>query len=146
MIDQGLRTLLLAQSSITTIAAAQTVGQVSIPAVFVDAPAQGVKPPYVVITIIGGDRFNTLDSTYHNSMRQVEIDIDSFSYDKTQAATLDETITAFLDDYTGAAGSADTIKSVYADYAVSGYDFPNEGDDKKAYFVTTAFQIMYTTP
>lgn len=144
MIDEGLRTLLLAQAGITALAPAQTVGLVSIPAVFVDAAVQGVLPPYVLITITGGDPLVTLDSTYHETLRQYEIDIDSFSYDKTAANTLNKTIRQFLDDYTGAAGSNDTIKSVYFDSEVGGFDFPNEGDDKKAFFVTTSYQMMVT--
>lgn len=144
MIDEGLRTLLLAQSSITALAPAQTVGKVSIPAVFVDAAAQGVVPPFVVVTVIDGNPFTTLDATYHDTMQQVEIDIDSFSYDKPAASTLDKTIRQFLDDYTGAAGASETIRSVYHEYPVPGYENPGDGDDKKRYFVTTTYTIMFT--
>lgn len=146
MIDEGLRTLLLAQSGITALASAQTVGRLSIPAIFVDNAAQGVEPPFVVITITGGDPMLTLDAAYHDTLRMAEVDIDCFHVDRTKAATLNTTIRQFLDDYSGAAGASDTIKAVLHDTPMRGYDYPAEGSDTKFYYVTTSYRIQYTSP
>lgn len=144
MIDEGLRTLLLAQSGITTLAPSQTIERNTVPAIFCNSAVQGVKPPFVVITIIGGDPYLTLESTYHEGLRSAEVDIDCFDYSSSAAATLNKTIRQFLDDYTGAAGANDTIAAVLHDTPVSGYDYPSEGFDTKFHYVTTTYRIQYT--
>jgi len=72
-IEIGLRTLLLAQASITALAPAQTVGGVSFDAVFLDNAAEGVKPPYVIITQTGHDPYKRLDGT-GGTLRKTEVD------------------------------------------------------------------------
>lgn len=146
MIDEGLRTLLLAQAGITALVPAQTVGTVSVPGIFVASAVQGFDPPYVVITITGGDPYLTLD-TNSETLKTVELDIDCFSYDKTAASSLDRTILVFLDDYTGAAGASDTIKAV-VDFGegVPGYENPQEGRDTKLHYVSRQYEIQYSTP
>lgn len=146
MIDEGLRTLLLAQAGITALVPSQTVNRVTVPSIFVDNAEQGAEPPYVVITITDGDAMLTLDGTYHDTLREAEVDIDCFSYDRTEAATINTTIRQFLDDYSGAAGASDTIKAVLHDTPVPGYDYPAEGADTKFYYMTTTYTIQYTSP
>ena len=49
-IETGLRTLLLAQASITAIAPAQTIGGISYPAIFTEYPEQSFQAPFIVIS------------------------------------------------------------------------------------------------
>ncbi len=86
-IEIGLRTLLLAQASITALAPAQTVGGVSFDAVFLDNAAEGVKPPYVIITQTGHDPYKRLDGT-GGTLRKTEVDIDCYASNRPAAMTL----------------------------------------------------------
>ena len=144
MIDHGLRTLLLAQTSITTLVPSQTLNRVSTPSIFCNSPAQGARPPFIVITITGGDPYLTLDGTYHGGLMTAEVDIDCFAYSAEDAATIEKTVRQYLDDYTGAAGASDTISAVLHDRPEPGYDYPAEGFDTKFHYLTTSYLIQYT--
>ena len=105
-IEIGLRTLLLAQASITTLAPAQTVGGVAFDAVFLDNAAEGVKPPYVIITQTGHDPYKRLDGT-GGTLRKTEVDIDCYASNRPASITLAGAVETFLRDYVGAAGVSD---------------------------------------
>jgi hypothetical protein len=146
MIMHGLRTLLLAQSSITALAPAQTLHGATVPAVVCDNAPQGMSPPYVVLTDISSDPMNTLDA-YSESLQSVEVDIDCYSYSEPAARTLGQTVWRFIRDYTGAAGSDDTVKAVVVqDSGTYRYDFPAEGRDTRFHIVTLSMLIQYSTP
>jgi hypothetical protein len=146
MIMHGLRTLLLAQSSITTLAPAQTIKGISIPAIVCDNAPQGMEPPYVVLTDISSDPMGTLDS-HSESLQAVEVDIDCYSYDEPAARTLGQTVWRFIRDYTGAAGADDTVKAVIVDdHGTYRYDFPAEGSDTRFHVVTLSMTVQYSTP
>lgn len=112
-IKTGLRTLLLAQSSITTLAPAQTIRGVSVPAVFVNKVPQGFVPPYLRITRIRHDPLKALDGT--TGMAESEIDIDCYESTEPEAEALAKAVSDYLKDYSGAAGGSDTIDAVYWD-------------------------------
>lgn len=146
MIMHGLRTLLLAQTSITTLAPAQTVKGISTPAIVCDNAPQGMVPPYVVLTDISSDPMNTLDA-YSESLQSVELDIDCYSYSEPAARTLGQTVWRFIRDYTGPAGSDDTVKAVVVeDHGTYRYDFPAEGRDTRFHIVTLSMLVQYSTP
>lgn len=126
MLTHGLRTLLLAQSAITSLAPAQVVGRTTYPAVFCDNAPQGVQPPYVVFHANATDPMVTLDATYSESLKSDDIEIDVVGYSVPQARTLSETIRQYFDDYLGffAAGTnsatADLLNSTNGSFAVVG--------------------------
>lgn len=109
-IKTGLRTLLLAQSSITTLAPAQTVSGKSYNAIFVEKVKQGFKPPYIVISDTSHDPMNTLDGL--TGMGNSEIDIECVEFTEPEAQALAKAVSDYLRNYTGAAGGIDTIDSV----------------------------------
>ena len=145
MILHGLRTLLLDQQAVTLLCPAQTINRVLYPGIFCDCAVQGFKPPYVVLTQIGGDPMLTLDS-YSETLKAIECDIDSYSYSIPTARSLDRTIRQFLDDYSGVAGPDYTIKAVLFDEPVYSFDYPAEGADTKFHIVSTGYMIQYSTP
>ena len=141
MLTHGLRTLLLAQSSITSLIPSQTVNRITFPGIFCDNAPQGVKPPYVVIHAMATDPMLTLD-TYSESLKSDDIEIDVVCYSVPQARSISDTIRQFIDDYNGAAGDNDTIKAVLWNDENYSYDFPDEGRDTKYHIITTSYQIM----
>lgn len=140
-LKDGLRTLLLAQSSITTLCPAQTHDRRSLDAIFVDKIYQGFKPPYIVISRIGFDALRTLGST--TGMRKTEIDIDCFAYTEPLAEALSVAVSDYFKDYSGAAGSSDTVDSVeWMDIN----DFQNpedDGGDVWRHAVTLTFSVLH---
>jgi len=100
MLTHGIRTLLLHQPEIVSLAPSQTVNRRSTPVVFCDNAPQGVKPPYVVIHAMGTDPMLTMD-TYDESLKSDDIDIDVVAYSIPQARALSETIRQYFDDYRG---------------------------------------------
>lgn len=140
MITTELRTLLLAQSSITALAPAQTLNRISMPAVFVENAQQGFAPPFVVISNIQSEPFVCHDGT--KDFRTAEIDIDCYGYSRVASRTLADTIRAYIDDFTGTAG-ANTIHAVIwqdeNDFDVK----PQDGRDTRWYVTTETFRIQY---
>ncbi len=142
-IETGLRTLLLAQSSITTLAPAQTVGGLSIDAVFLDHPVEGVKPPYVLITLTSHDPYKRLDGT-GGTMRRSDIDIDCYASNRPAVITLAAAVETFLRDYSGAAGTSDTINAVLLDNARDDTVYLGDGRDQRHYVRSLSFIIQHT--
>lgn len=126
MLTHGIRTLFLAQSAITSLAPAQTVGRISYPAVFCDNAPEGVKAPFIVIKANKTDPLVTLDATYSESLKADDIDIDCYSKSITGARQLSETIRQFFDDYQGVQasgttqGTATTLDTTYGLLSVVG--------------------------
>jgi hypothetical protein len=106
----GLRTLLLAQSSITTLCPAQTIQGKSYNGIFVEKVKQGFLPPYIVISDTSLDPMNTLDGM--TGMADSEIDIECVEFTEPEAEALAAAVNAYLRNYTGAAGGSDTIDAV----------------------------------
>jgi len=145
MLTHGLRTLFLAQSAITTLAPAQTVGRVSFPAVFVENVPEQVKPPYVVVELTDTDPLMTLDSTYHGSGQEDTVDVHSVSYSLPDARLLDKTIRLFFQDYAGnvtADGITDEVKAVMWQGQAYDFDYEQDGTDKKKHIFTTTYSVL----
>lgn len=140
-IKDGLRTLLLAQSSITTLAPAQTIKGQSISGIFVDRPIQGFKPPFIVISRAGHDPYKAFDGT--TGLRSTEIDIDCFEYTEPEAEALATAVSDYLKDYTGAAGGSDTIDAVLWDDVNDFVNSEQDGKDLWRFAVTLSFTIQH---
>jgi len=146
MLTNGLRSLFLAQASIVALAPAQTVGRVSIPAVFCEDAPEGFRPPYVVIKHVGTDPLLSLDSTYNESLKADSVDVESVAYSVADSLTLGDTIRRFFDDYTGnvtADGITDVIKAVQWQNHLFDYDYPQDGSDRKHNQSIHSFLIHY---
>lgn len=140
-IKDGLRTLLLTQSSITTLCPAQTIQGISYSGIFVDKVKQGFKPPYVLISRIGHDPFKSLDGT--SGLAATEIDIDCVEYTEPEAEALADAVKAYLKDYTGAAGASDTIDAVLLDDINDFQACETDGKDLWRFAVTLSFTIQH---
>lgn len=141
MITHGLRTLLLAQSSITTLCPAQTIRGASRDCIFVSKVLQGIKPPYIVISRISHDPMKCLDGT--SGMASSEIDIDCFEYTEQEAQALAEAVKAYLMDYSGAAGGSDTIDAMLLDDMNDFQNVEDDGDDTWRFAVTLSFTVQH---
>lgn len=139
----GLRTLLLAQSSITTLAPAQTIGGKSYDGIFVEKVKQGFKPPYILITDTSLDPMNTLDGM--TGMGDSEIDIECVEYTEPEAEALAKAVSDYLRNYTGAAGGSDTIDAVRWENKQS-FTGKDDSDSRDVWLfnVTLTFQIHHS--
>lgn len=109
-LETSLRTLLLAQSSITTLVSSRDIGGTTYYAIFNENPEEGFAPPYILIHLIDFDAMGALDGT--TGMTSYEIDIDCYSTKVSASLAIADAVHSFLKDYTGAAGS-DTIDAVF---------------------------------
>ena len=142
MILHDIRSLLLLQTTITSLVPAQEINRVAVPGIFVGDAIQGFAPPYVVIEEIDTDPMLTLaDGTF--GLEMVEVDISAYSYSEPGSKRLRRAIRDFFDDYSGVAGSS-TIKAVILQPGeISDYEDPKEGRDTKLYFSTVSFLVQY---
>lgn len=133
MISKGLRTLLLAQSSITDI-----VGDDGI---FVTAATQGTTQPYIIIDRMAGSKFKGLDG--NQGTKRAEIDIECWHNTPSDAAALADIVSDFLDDYTGAAGDATIKESTQVD-DVDNYEPPKVGQAISEFVTILNYEFIYT--
>jgi hypothetical protein len=140
-IETNLRTLLLAQSSITTLVPAQTIGGTSYPGIFDEHPVQGFKPPFILISLIDDDPMLTLGTT--GGLEKTSIDIDCYAFSKPAAYAIGSAVKAFLQDYKGAAGTG-TISAV--EYQGRRYDaiYEAQGRDVREHIVSLNFEIYHS--
>lgn len=142
-IKTGLRTLLLAQSSITTLCPAQTISGKSYDGIFVEKVKQGFKPPYIVISDTTHDPMNTLDGI--TGMGNSEIDVECVEYTEPEAQALAAAVISYLRNYTGAAGGSDTIDAVQWSnrQTFTGQD-EGDGRDVWRFNVVLTFDIQHS--
>lgn len=132
MITEGLRSLLLAQSSVT--------GTVGSSGAYIQFAPQGVNPPFIVISRVDTERPLRLDGS--GGMRMADIDIECWSTTPTKAAALAKTVADVLDDYTGAAGS-ETVEAVLLQGESDGEETPTSGEDVVRFYTLLDFSIHY---
>lgn len=140
-LKNGLRTLLLAESSITSLVPAQTVDGDSVSAIFVTTADQGAKVPYLVISRTGHDPMKAMDGT--TGMAQTDIDIDCYAGTPAEADALATAVEAYLKDYSGAAGGSDTIDCVLFEDKNDFENTEGDGNDQWRYVVTLSFTIFH---
>lgn len=139
-IETNLRTLLLAQSSITALVPAQTVGGVSYPSVFNENPAQGVRPPFILISHIDRDGMLNLGVTHGTA--KTNIDIDCYANTFVAADAIGEAVKTFIQDYRGAAGSG-TIDAVELQDIRYDAIYEDQGRDVREHIVSLNIDIFH---
>lgn len=138
-LETGLKTLLLAQSSITSLVPAQSIGGTTYNGIFNESPEQGFVLPYILIHQIDCDPMVALDGT--SGMMDYEFDIDCYATKYATALAIADAVADYLKDYSGAAGSS-TINSVV--WLGKRHDRIYEGQGRKVVFniVSLSFQIF----
>lgn len=130
----GLVSLLTAESSITTICGSR---------VYVNRAPQKATFPHVIITQMSSDENPTLDGS-SGRLRFLDFDIDSKAKSSIEAESLGNAIRAYIDDYSGAAGSF-TIGAVIVNDESDDYEPPQDGSDVGVFVVTLDLTIQYNT-
>lgn len=128
----GLVSLLANEASINSIVASR---------VYVGNAPQNATFPYVLLTQMDSNEMNSLDATT-STLRAVTFDIDCKAHTSIAAANLGDTIRAFLDDYTGTAGS-ETIRAVVLNSENDSYEPPADGSAVGVYVVTLDVDVFY---
>ena len=128
----GLRTLLVAEASITALVGTR---------VYVETVPQGSQLPHILITQISTDEYNTLDGA--GGMRSMDVDIDGKAAGSVSATAVADAVRAYIKNYTGTAGSY-TINSVLVNDESAGYEPPTDGSDVGIYYVTLDTSIQFT--
>lgn len=135
-----LRTQLLAQSSITTLAPAQTVQGQSYSGIFVDKVKQGFKPPYIVIERNGFDPLNFTDA--QSGAGTEDIDVTCVEQTEPEAEALATAVTNYLKAYIGTIGSTTGCAVTWRDSSTEKYE-EDDGRDVWRYEVTLNFSIFH---
>jgi hypothetical protein len=139
-LDTGLRTLLLARGDILALVPDQVIGGVTFRGVFNEDPQQGFLPPFILISRISADPWLTLGTT--GKTGAIDFDIDCYAYTLTTALAIDAVVQAFIEDYTGPAGTSDTIKAVLMGNKRHDKIFEAEGRDVRQHIVSTTYTIQ----
>lgn len=138
----GLRTLLLAESSITTLVGSQAIGGVTYPGIFVGTAVQGFSQDHIVIVRTSLDPMKTLTST--TGMRSTDIDIECYARSKARLELITEAVSAYIKDYSGAAGGSDTIDAVLWNDQYDTQAAPIDGTDNWLNSATIDLTIQHT--
>lgn len=132
MITEGLRTLLLGESSVTDIAGQKVYGEWA---------AQSVGPPYVIISRTSDDPQGDLTQT--SGKRIAQFDVECHGKTGSQAASLAKAVADFLKDYTGAAGD-ETIEAVAYNGENDDTLGPQEGEQHPSFATILDLTVIYT--
>lgn len=135
-IETGLRTLLLAESTISTLLGEATKG------VYVTMAPQNAVEPFVLITVLNMDPYLHLGTT--SGLRASEIDIDCKAKTDTAARALANAVETYIDDFSGTAGS-DTINGVLLRNRTAEVE-PPDGKLEYGRFVETIDVTIQWTP
>lgn len=134
-IDQSLKTLLAAQSSITSLLAATT-------AIYLDTVDEGAATPYLAITKASGDALPYLSST--SGIQQAEVIVGSVSNSRVTSNAINKAVFDYIKDYSGAAGS-DTINAVdVTDSGASDEVAIGQGTENYKYVTALTLSIFWT--
>jgi hypothetical protein len=141
-IEIGLRTLLLQQPAITALVPQQAVGRATFPCVFCEYAAQGVEPPFILVSLIDHDPLKALDGT-SDSLAFTEVDIDAYSHRFDTALQIAKKVSDFLKDYTGVAGTDDYIEAVLWEDKRHDRIQERDGRDVRGHIVSNTFIIQH---
>lgn len=108
-IETTIRTLLLSQTGITSLAPARKIEGTIYPAVFCEYAVQGFEPPFILICQISQNPMLMFSGT--TGMRNTEFDIDCYHVNYEKGVALSAAVEAFFNDYSGSAVN-DTINAV----------------------------------
>lgn len=138
----GLRTLMLAESTITTLVGSQVIGGVTYQGIFVGHAVQGFTQDHIIISRASLDPMKHLGGT--SGMRSIDVDIECYSRSKASVESIAEAVATYLDDYTGAAGASNTIDAVLWNDTYDTASVPIEGSDVWLHSVTVDMTIQHT--
>jgi hypothetical protein len=130
---EGLRTLLLAQSSIASLVGANGV--------YVTAVPQGATPPYVLLTVLDSDEFADLVTS--GDFREVTVEIDAVASTQAAAASLAVAVRNFLRDYSGPAGGQVIDQVVAEGGERDSVQPPDSGSDRKRFVTSFEAEIQF---
>lgn len=133
-IESDLRTLLLAQSSITAVVGAGNV--------HCGWEPQEKNLPYIVLTVMGKEGNTTLDGGT-DLLQFVDFEIDCYGKTYGQAKDLCGIVRAFIKDFSGATGGTQTIGAVLIDDESDDVIAPTDGSDAKRFLTTLELTIHY---
>lgn len=133
MISDGLKTLLLAQSSVTDL-----VGQ----RIFKTGARQGTPQPYIVIDRVSDEKYKGLDGFLNT--KHCEVDIECWASTQTAAAALAKVVSDYLDDFSGATGGSETILAAHQVGEADNYDPPKGGGEIAEFVTILNFEFDYT--
>jgi hypothetical protein len=133
MISKGLKTLLLAQASVTAITGNR---------IFVSAAKQGTTGTYIVIDRMSDEKYKGLDGV--QTAKQAEVDIECWARTPESAAALAKVVSDYLDDFQGATGGAETILASHQVDDSDNYVAPTSGGEITEFVTILNFEFMYT--
>lgn len=134
MICEGLRTLLLAQSTVTDV--------VGTSGIYVTTARQTTSLPYIVLDRVGDEKYTALDG--YQSARHAEVDIECWHKTPGQAAALAKIVSDYLDDFSGATGGDETILSSHHIDDNDTFDTPQSGEEIREFVTILNFEFHYT--
>ena len=132
MICEGLRTLLLAESTVTAVTSK----------IYVTAARQNATAPYIVLDRIEDTKFSGLGG--YLSARKCEVDIECWDTTPSDAAALSKIVGAYLDDFTGATGGSETILSCHEVGGNDTFATPKSGEEITEFVSILNYEFLYT--
>lgn len=132
-IQEGLRTLFLAEGTINTL-----IGGAS-GRCHVNGAPQNTPTPYLLITRTDEDAYVDLGGT--DDLHSADIDVDAYGATPAKAAALADAVFDFFHNKTGAAGDQ-TVKAVIFD-GRSDQDIPKAGKEIAKFLDSLSFQVQY---
>lgn len=134
-IEQGLRTLLLAESTVSTLLGQSTKG------VYVGQSPQNAIEPFIEIHVISMDPLKALGGT--SGLRFTDLDIDCKARTQPDASALADAVEAYIRDKTGSAGS-DTINAVLLNDRPQDIEPPDGSREYGRFVETIDIQAQWT--
>ena len=130
----GLVSLLSSEATITAISGTR---------VYIQRAPQNAAFPHIIITQMSSDENGTLDGG-SGQLRFLDFDIDCKAKSSVTAESLGNAVRAYIDDYSGTAGSS-TIGAVIMNDESDDYEPPQDGSDVGVFVVTLDVTIHYNT-
>jgi hypothetical protein len=130
----GLVSLLAGESTISAICGSR---------IYINKAPQKATFPQLVITQMSSEENGSIDGG-SGQLRFLTFEIDCRALTSVQAEALGNAVRAFLDDYSGAAGSS-TIGAVIMNDESDDYEPPQDGSDVGVHVVTLDLDVQFNT-
>lgn len=132
MICEGLRTLLLAEATVTAVTSN----------IYVTVARQAATLPYIALDRVSDEKHKAIDG--YVSARHCEIDIECWDSTPSDAAALAKIVSDYLDDFSGATGGSETILSSHQMDDNDSFDGPESGAEIKEFVTILNYEFQYT--
>ncbi len=111
--------------------------------IFADYPPQGVVEPFLVLTILSGQAFGTVDNCPVRAY-SARLEIDVLGVTRSQTEEIIEAVEDSIDGFT----SADSTHPIQGITVNNGLDWelltPKDGSDERRFLCSQDFEIHYT--